>query len=88
MTILSILATVFGTIMAFGSLPQIYKIFRRKSAKDISAISYSIYALGGIVWLLYGLELESFAVILSNSLSTSTSLIVLLGWFIYGRKKR
>jgi len=85
MTMLSILATAFGSFMALASLPQIYKIYKRKSAKDISAISYSFYSIGGLVWLLYGIEIKSSAVILSNTLSMLTSLSVLIGWFLYGR---
>jgi len=86
MTFLSILATITGSVMALASLPQIYKIFKRKSAKDISALSYSFYTIGGIIWLLYGIELNSFAVILSNTLSATTSISVLVGWYKYGRK--
>jgi MtN3 and saliva related transmembrane protein len=79
------LATISGSVMALAALPQIYKIFKRKSAKDISAISYSLFTLGGIIWLLYGIELNSFAIILSNTLSAITSVSVLTGWFAYGR---
>lgn len=82
---LSILATIAGSAMALASLPQIYKIFKRKSAKDISAISYSCFALGGIIWFLYGIELHSSAVIISNTLSSVTAILVLIGWFLYGR---
>jgi len=85
MSILSILATISGSIMALASLPQIYKIFKRKSARDISALSYSFFAVGGIIWLLYGIELNSSAIILSNTLSLATSIFVLVGWYLYGR---
>ena len=88
MTILSILATISGSVMALASLPQIYKIFKRKSAKDISAISYSLFTIGGIIWLLYGIELNSFAIILSNTLSAITSISVLIGCFLYGRASK
>lgn len=85
MSILSILATISGSVMALASLPQIYKIFKRKSAKDISAISYSCFTIGGLIWLLYGIELNSSAVVISNTLSATTSILVLIGWFLYGR---
>ena len=85
MSILPALAMIFGSVMAFAALPQIYKIFKRKSAKDISAVSYSLFAIGGIIWLAYGLELNNSAIILSNTLSTITSISVLVGWFAYGR---
>jgi len=85
MTILSILAATLGSLMVLASLPQIYKIFKRKSAKDISAISYSCFTINNVVWILYGIELGSYAVILSNALSAITCVIVLLGWYLYGK---
>ncbi|MBS3163383.1 PQ-loop repeat-containing protein [Candidatus Woesearchaeota archaeon] len=54
MTILATLATISGSLMALANFPQVYKIFKRKSAKDISAITYSVYILGAIIWILYG----------------------------------
>ena len=35
MTLLAILATVFGIVNGFANFPQIYKIYKTKSAKDI-----------------------------------------------------
>jgi len=88
MSILSILATISGSVMALASIPQIYKIFKRKSAKDISALSYTFFVSGGLIWLLYGIELNSSAIILSNTLSVTTSIFVLVGWFLYGRASK
>jgi len=87
MSILSILATISGSIMALASLPQIYKIFKRKSARDISALSYSFFAVGGIIWLLYGIEINNFPLILANVFGVINLGLVIIGWLIYGREK-
>lgn len=85
MTILSILATISGSVMALANFPQVYKIFKRKSAKDISAITYSVYIFGAIIWLLYGLEIKSIPVLTSNIIGMIASILILIGWFLYGR---
>lgn len=85
MTILANLATISGSAMALANFPQVYKIFKRKSAKDISAITYSVYILGAIIWLLYGWEIKSIPVLISNLIGISASIIILIGWFLYGR---
>lgn len=59
MTILSTLAAVFGVVSGLANLPQIWKIFKTKSAKDISVTSYIILTVGSVLWLLYGIELQS-----------------------------
>ncbi len=85
MTIISSLATIFGTLMALANLPQAYKIFKKKSAKDISIITCSILTIGAIMWVLYGIEIKSFPLILSNTIGVIGVLLVDIGWFIYGR---
>jgi len=86
MTILSILATIFGTLSGLANFPQALKIFKRKSAKDISILTYSIFFIGAIIWILYGIELKNFAVIIANIFGVINIGLVILGWFFYGRR--
>jgi len=85
MTILTLLATFFGIMMSLSGIPQIIKIFKRKSAKDISQVTYSIIFTGGIVWFLYGMEIQNTPIIISNSIGSLVAFVILLGWFLYGR---
>jgi MtN3 and saliva related transmembrane protein len=85
MTVLEWLAMASGIIMSLASVPQVMKIFKRKSAKDISAITYSIIFVGGIVWVLYGLEFQSNPLIVANSIGCTVVAFVIIGWFLYGR---
>lgn len=85
MTILFILATIFGAIGGLANLPQALKIFKRKSAKDISILTYSLLLTGAIIWIFYGIELRNFAVILTNLFGALNIGLVVIGWFLYGR---
>jgi MtN3 and saliva related transmembrane protein len=85
MSVLSILATVSGIIASFAIIPQVYKIFKRKSAKDISPWTYAYLALSGFIWVAYGFEINSFPLIITNLIGSITLLIVVFGWFCYGR---
>ena len=79
MTILAILATLFGTIGGLANLPQAIKIFRRKSAGDISILTYSILLVGALVWILYGIEIWNFPVIITNVFGAFNIGLVVLG---------
>ena len=85
MTILSILATIFGTAAGLANFPQAYKIFKRKSAKDISILTYLILLVGVTIWILYGIEIKNFPVIITNTFGAVNIGLVVLGWFLYGR---
>jgi len=85
MTLLSVLATLFGAVGGLANLPQALKIFKRKSAGDISILTYSFLFAGALVWLFYGFELKNFAVIVTTVLGAFNIGLVILGWFLFGR---
>ena len=83
MSLLSVLATTFGIIMGLANIPQAYKIFKRKSAKDISAITSFLLLIGSFVWLAYGLEIKNIPVICGNSTGIIVLIVLLIGWWKY-----
>jgi MtN3 and saliva related transmembrane protein len=88
MAILSYLASFFGMLMSFASIPQAYLIFKRKSAKDVSILTYILFCVGSIVWVFYGLELNNTTIIYPYLIGTFTSAFVLVGWLLYRKKKK
>ncbi len=85
MTLLYLLATLFGTISGIANFPQAYKIFKRKSAKDISITTYSILLAGAIVWIFYGIEISNFPIIITNIFGAVNIGLVVIGWSLYGK---
>ena len=83
--LLETLATLVGIVASIAMLPQVYKIFKRKSAKDISIITYSFLFIAGIIWVLYGFNIQSFPLIITNLIGSLSILGVIVGWFLYGR---
>ena len=83
MSVLATLATIFGTAMAFSNIPQAHKIFKRKSAKDLSKLTYSLLAFGSFIWLLYGIELGNLPIIITYSVGTLSCIVVLIQCYFY-----
>ena len=81
--IFEILASISGVLMASAGFPQALKIFRTKSAKDISLSSRLMLLIGGLIWLVYGFLLSSFAIIISNIFGTVAEILVLIGYVKY-----
>ncbi len=86
MSLLSLLATIFGLGEGALNLPQAYRIFKRKSAKDLSIYTFSFQIISVLVWLLYGIEIYNLPIIISNIFATFTISLIILGWFLYGRE--
>ena len=82
-SILEILATIFGTIMSLGYFPQTIKMIRRKSSADVSVTTYLIFAPGVFIWLLYGVSLNNFPLIISNIIALIGAVSVVITYFVY-----
>ena len=85
MTLLFILAAIFGTLGGIANFPQAYKIFKRKSAKDISILTYSFLFSGALVWILYGIEIGNIPIIIANIFGAINIGFVIVGWLLFGR---
>jgi len=64
-------------------LPQAIKTLKTKSTKDISLIMYLLFCIGVFLWLIYGLYLNSYPIILANIITLVLALIVLTMKIIY-----
>lgn len=65
-------------------LPQAVRTIRTKDTKAISLLTQSFFAIGIALWLLYGIALGSWPVILSNAITLPLVLIVVVMKLRYG----
>jgi MtN3 and saliva related transmembrane protein len=66
-----------GGLVIFASLPQIIKIIRTKSTKDISLPMYCIQNIGTFLWIIFGIKTGSLAIIITNLIYLSFTLTIL-----------
>lgn len=64
------LITVTGLVAAFCTtvsfLPQVIKILKTRDTESISLVMYSIFTLGVVLWLAYGLATWNIPIIAAN----------------------
>jgi MtN3 and saliva related transmembrane protein len=72
-----------ATLTMFGFLPQVIKIYKTKSVKDISLVALVQFTFGIALWVLYGIYLKNFIIILANAVSLSTLIIALFFYLKY-----
>ena len=83
--LLESLATFVGIVSSFAMIPQVYRIFKRRSAKDLSISTYSFMVVAGVIWVLYGLNIQNYPIVVTNLIGTLSLLAIVLGWILYGR---
>lgn len=74
-------AGIFGAVM---TIPQITKIWIEKNAAGVSAISWSAYLAGAIVWLIYGITFKRKPIVFVYSIWIVLEIIIIIGTIIYG----
>lgn len=67
MTAADILGYAAGALTAFTFLPQVLKTWKEKSAKDISLYMFVIAFVNEIMWLVYGMMINNWVIILTNA---------------------
>ena len=66
MNLLDLLGIIAGALTTAAFLPQVIKTWKSKSAKDLSLGMFLMFVLGVILWLIYGILIDSLPVILAN----------------------
>jgi len=83
--------TIIGVIAAaltmFGFIPQIIKVIKTRSAKDVSLISVLQIMLGVSFWIIYGIHLKDPIIILANAVTFSTLIVLLVLYLNCGKYK-
>ncbi|MHC5934520.1 SemiSWEET transporter [Nostoc sp.] len=77
MDFLTILGLAAATLTTTAFLPQMFKTWQTKSAKDVSLVTLITFITGVFLWLIYGIYLQSLPIILANGVTFIFNLIIL-----------
>lgn len=86
MKIFQTFVTIMGVLMSLGYFPQAYKIWKNKSASNISIPSFIIFSIGTFTWFLYGIIIHDLPLILSFVFGVVGSWTILLLAVVYRNK--
>lgn len=67
-----------GSLTTLAFLPQVIRVFKTRSVKDISLSMYLIFCTGVCLWLAYGFLINSYSLIIANGMTLILSGIVLV----------
>jgi MtN3 and saliva related transmembrane protein len=83
-TYLGFLAGILTTI---GFLPQVIKSYKSKSAKDVSLRQPLLLLAGMLLWLVYGIHLQDWAIMLANTVSIALNICIVILKISYDYRK-
>ncbi len=70
-----IIGLIAASLTTAAFVPQVYKTWKTKSVDELSLTMYLVFFTGIVLWVIYGIFINSLSIILAN---TITGLLVLL----------
>lgn len=77
MDLANILGMAAGTLTTASFVPQVVKIYKSKSSKDVSMGMFIVLGIGVGLWVTYGLLVGSLPVILANSCTLGLVIVLI-----------
>ena len=65
----TLLGLVAGFLTTVAFVPQVHKIWKTRSAKDVSLPTFLAFALGVALWMVYGIVKQEPPIILWNAVT-------------------
>ena len=78
MTLTDLVGTLAAVLTTVSFLPQALHTFRTKDVRGISLGMYSAFTLGVALWLVYGLLLGAWPVVIANSVTLALAAAILV----------
>lgn len=83
---IGVIGIIAGICTTISFIPQIIKILKTRHARDISLYMYMVLTTGIFLWLIYGILLKRFPIILANSISFALCVFIIISKIRYDRK--
>ena len=77
---------VAAALTSFGFVPQIVKMWRTKSVRDVSPIMIVQFIAGVLLWTVYGVHLRDPVVMAANLVSLAILITALLLYFRFFKR--
>ena len=76
--VLKALVGAVGVASGAAYLPQAVRIWKRRSSDDVSIVTYLLFLLGQVIWLVYGIRFGLLEIVLGMSANLAGNLAVIL----------
>jgi MtN3 and saliva related transmembrane protein len=77
MTLQDTVGTLAATLTTIAFLPQAVLIWRTRATHGVSLGMYSIFTTGVVLWLIYGVMLQAWPIIVANAITLALAAFIL-----------
>ncbi|MCU0896492.1 MAG: SemiSWEET transporter [Burkholderiales bacterium] len=88
MTTADAIGLLAGVLTTLAFVPQVIRVWRTRSARDLSLASFAIFTVGVALWLVYGIAVGALPVIVANAVTLVLAGAILVMKLAFDRAKR
>jgi MtN3 and saliva related transmembrane protein len=71
----TIVGIAAASLTMSGFVPQVIKMWKTHSVKDVSGLTLVLFSVGAALWMLYGIHLQDLIIIGANAIALAILLI-------------
>jgi MtN3 and saliva related transmembrane protein len=83
MTLINITGMLAAVLTTVSFVPQALKTLKTRRTHDISLVMYLLFGLGVLMWLIYGIQINSMPIIFANAITLCLIIPILIMKLIY-----
>ena len=77
-TLTDVIGTLAGSLTTLSVLPQVHMVWTSDDVSGVSCLTYTMYSVGVMGWMIYGLRRNTVPLVVSNAVTFSLALSVLI----------
>ncbi len=85
---LEIIGLLAGAFVAVGFIPQVLRVWKLRSAREISLTFTIFFLVGGILWITYGFVFGLLSIIVWNCINVSLLSLLFFAKLKYGMNRK
>lgn len=78
MQLIDLVGSVAATLTTVSFIPQVWRVWTTRHTRDISLSMYIAFTSGVALWLVYGMMIASWPIIIANSITVCLAGAVLV----------
>jgi MtN3 and saliva related transmembrane protein len=83
-----VIGAIAACLTTLSFVPQAWLSFRTRNVSGISLSMYTAFTLGVALWLVYGLMLHAWPIVIANAITLVLAMLILGMRLVYGRGGR
>ena len=82
-----LVGSIAGTLTTVAYVPQAVKVFRTRSADDLSWPTFICLVAGIVLWVAYGWMLDQWPIVIANVVTLGLALAIVAGKVLYSPRR-